>query len=119
MSIGLKNSIKTNSFKPLRDCVFVCELDQGVKQTKSGIIIPDDNMTGRGVRERWGKVYAVGPEIEDLKVGEWVLLQHGRWTNGIDLELPDGEVRIWRVDYPEAVLLVSQDDPREVIDRQL
>jgi co-chaperonin GroES (HSP10) len=64
-------AIDVSTFRPLRDQVFVADLESGVMLTKSGIIIPDDNRTNRGIRNRWARVYAVGPDVEDITVGEW------------------------------------------------
>ena len=90
-------------------------MDSGVRQTKGGLILADDDMRESGIRNRWAKVWKVGPDVDDITVGEWVLVEHGRWTNGLDLEVEDGSiVRIWNIDYPNGVLLVSDgDDPRE------
>lgn len=84
-----------------------------MRVTAHGIILPDDNMTDRGIHARWGQVFAIGPEVDDLSPGEWVLVEHGRWTNGIDLQLPQETVRVWRIEYPKSVLLVSDVDPRQ------
>ena len=110
---GNKNRIKATGFRPIKANVFVTELDSGPHQTPGGIIIPDDNWTERGIRPRWGQVWAVGPEVKDIEVGEWVYIDHGRWTLSIDLALPDGVVRVWKVDWPEGVLLAAHADPRE------
>jgi hypothetical protein len=104
--------IKAETFTPLKNNVFVSELDHGPRLTAKGIIIPDDNMKDSGIRPRWGKVFAIGPEVDDLSIGEWVYVEHGRWTNGIDLELPSGTVRVWRIEYPKSVLMASRHDPR-------
>lgn len=108
-----KNTIRAEGLIPLRDTVFVTDLDSGDKLTRGGIIVVDDNMRERGIRDRWARVYAVGPDVDDLTPGEWVLVSHGRWTPGMDVSLPDGDVKLWRIEYPEAVLLVSEDDPRD------
>jgi co-chaperonin GroES (HSP10) len=108
--------IKAESFTPLKNNVFVTALDSGERRSAGGIIIPDDNMKERGIRPRWGMIYAVGPDVDDLQPGDWVYVEHGRWTNGIDFDLPDGVVRVWRVDYPKAVLLASDIDPRDTIE---
>jgi hypothetical protein len=105
-------TIHAESFQPIKNNVFVSDMEHGMQVTARGIIIPDDNMKDRGIHARWGRVYAVGPEVDDLKPGEWVLIEHGRWTNGIDLALPDGTVRVWRIEYPKSALLVSETDPR-------
>ena len=103
--------IKTKELKPLRKSVFVTDLEEGVKLTRGGIILPDDNMRETGIRPRWAKVYAVGSEIDDLSPGDWVLVAHGRWTNRINLETPEGDVSVWRIDYPEAVIIVADENP--------
>jgi len=110
-----KNRVKGDTFHPLKDKVFVSDLDAGMHLTSAGIIIPDDAMKERGIRDRWARVYAVGPEITDIQSGEWVLVKHGRWTTGIDLELTSGNVRVWAVDYPENVLIATDEDPREAL----
>lgn len=94
------------------DKVFVTELEAGALKTKAGLIIPDDDMKLHGIRNRWAKVWAIGPDVLDVKVGDWILIEHARWTNGIRLETPEGEVKVWRVDYPKHVFLVSDEDPR-------
>lgn len=108
-----KYKIKADAFRPIKDNVFVTDLDSGPHKTAGGILLPDDDMTERGIRSRWGRVWAVGPEVEDIQPGEWVLVEHARWTYGIDLELKDETVRVWKIDWPDAVLMASDTDPRE------
>jgi co-chaperonin GroES (HSP10) len=110
--------INGKHFTPYKDKVLVSELDHGVKQTAGGIILIDDNMTERGVRERWAKIFAIGSEVVDFEVGQWVLIKHGRWTNGMDFEFDDETTRVWMID-PEAVLLISDEDPRTTTDKTL
>ena len=62
-----------------------------MQKTAGGIVLPDDNMTDRGIRPRWAKIYAVGSDIDYVSVGQWVLMEHGRWSEGFDLE-ENGEV---------------------------
>lgn len=108
-----RNTIKIDNFRPLKGKVFVTDLEAGVRLTTSGIIIPDDDMRNSGIRNRWARVWAIGPEVYDVIVGDWILLEHGRWTNGIDLEIPSGEViRVWMADYPEHALMAADHDPR-------
>lgn len=111
--MAAKNPVRASGIRPIRDKVFVTDLESGAQTTTGGIIIPDDDMTERGVRERWARIHAVGPDVVGLKAGDWVLLKHGRWTNGIDVADGNGETtRIWSVDYPDAVLVVTDSDPR-------
>jgi co-chaperonin GroES (HSP10) len=109
------NSITTKEFHPAGKSVFVTDLDSGAKTTKAGLIIPDDDMTNRGIRPRWGRIYAVGPLVDDVKVGEWILIDHGRWTNKITLDIEgEGEVQLWRIEHPESTFIVCDEDPRNV-----
>lgn len=105
--------IQAESFRPLKSNVFVTDLDSGPHKTSGGILLPDDNMSERGIRPRWGRVYCVGPAITEVRPGNWIYVEHARWTTAIELELPTGVVCMWRVDWPNAVLLVSDSDPRE------
>ena len=101
---------------PLRNTVFVTELESGNKMTAGGIVVLDDNMKDSGIRPRWGKVWSVGPEVDDIQAGQWILIKHGRWTYGMDVESDNGEVfKIWRVEYPDSVELVSDENPLDTI----
>ena len=99
---------------PLDKKVFVTGMEFGESVTKTGIVLPSDDGKGTGIHPRWGKVFAVGPNQKDVSVGEWVLVEHGRWTRGIKYEGDDGvEITIHMVDN-EGILLVS-DEPDDVI----
>ena len=65
---------------PLRDKVFVTDMNFDEQITKSGILIQSDNGKGQGIKPRWGRVWAVGEDQKDVKVGEWILMEHARWT---------------------------------------
>lgn len=105
------------SLKPIHDKVIVTNLEHGVKKTKSGLIILDDSTVDageRGIKPRWALVHAVGPEQKDVNVGEWILLEHGRWSLGQDLSEIKGEhpIRIWLADH-DAILAVADEKPEE------
>ena len=101
---------------PIHDKVIVTDLERGEQKTKAGMIIMDDSTVAageRGIRPRWARVYAVGPEQKDVSVGEWILLEHGRWTLGQDLTDENSETtRIWLADH-EAILPVADEVPSE------
>lgn len=107
-----KTTYQAENFRPLADKVFVTDLDSGIRKTEGGIILTDDDMKQAGIRPRWAKVWKVGPLVDDLQTGNWVLVEHGRWTNGIDLETPEGTLRVWMIDYPAHVLCMTAEDPR-------
>ena len=111
-SMSNKSRVKADSFRAYKDKVFVTDLESGETVTKSGIILTDDNMTNRGIRPRWGRVWAIGSEVQDLEVGQWVLVEHGRWTQKITLELEGETVNVWSIEYPKSGLMISDEDPR-------
>ena len=97
--------------KPIHDHIIVKGMEFSERISTGGIIIPSDNTKSEGIRPRWGEVIAVGPEQEDIKVGQYVLVEHGRWTRGIKMDDGDGnEIMIRRID-PACMLLVS-DEPQ-------
>ena len=81
-----------------------------MQKTAGGLVLPDDNMTERGIRPRWAKIYAVGSDIDYVSVGQWVLMEHGRWSEGFDLE-ENGEVFDLRQADGESILMVSDEEP--------
>jgi len=78
----------------------------GERFTKGGIIMPGDDRKSEGIRPRWGKVFRVGPKQKDVKQGEYILIKHGRWTRGIEMEIDGEDVTIRKVDNND-ILLVS------------
>ena len=94
---------------PLNDSIIVSDMVFDERITTGGIILLNDNGKGTGIRPRWGLVYAVGPEQQEVIVGQWICVAHGRWTRGIEVEDETGKKTLRRVD-PKDVLLVS-DEP--------
>lgn len=101
---------KISSLRALNDSVIVTDMEFSGRQLSSGIILHNDNGTTAGIRPRWGRVYAVGPEQKEVTVGQWVCVAHGRWTRGLDIEDEEGSKTIRRVD-PNDILLISDDEP--------
>jgi co-chaperonin GroES (HSP10) len=98
----------SGTFKPLRDGILVRSMKFDDTVTKGGIIILDDNATTRGIHPRWAEVIAVGNEQEDVQVGQWVLVAHGRRSRGFTL---NGEKS--RTVDPTDVLGISDTAPDE------
>jgi co-chaperonin GroES (HSP10) len=107
--MALFDSIKVNAVRPVKDHVIVCDMNFDARTSLSGIWIPSTNGKLEGIHPRWGKVYAVGADQKDIKVGQWVCVKHGRWTRGLEIEDPSGEKTIRRIDNDD-ILLIS-DDP--------
>jgi len=82
------------------------------RKLASGIVLLDDNKKSEGIRPRWAEIYAVGPKQTQYKVGQWILVAHGRWTRGALVEIDGAEMTIRRVDLNE-ILLVSDEKPTD------
>ena len=98
---------------PLRDDVIVYNMEFSERVRKGIILLNDDGKT-RGIRPRWGQVYAIGPDQSTVKVGQWLLIAHGRWTRGFELfdENLNNDIVIRRIDHAN-ILLVSDDQPND------
>jgi co-chaperonin GroES (HSP10) len=103
------NPIKLKSMKPLHDTIIVSDMKFDERISNGGIVLVNDDMKNSGIRPRWGKIYALGPEVKGLEVGQYIMVSHGRWSRGIKIEDENGEVTIRKVD-PKDILLVS-DEP--------
>ena len=95
-----------HQIKAISDHVIVTDMVFDARFSTGGIYIPNDNGKGHGIRPRWGRVYAVGGKQKNVRVGQWVLVAHGRWTRGLDIEDETGKRSIRKID-PKDILLVS------------
>lgn len=100
--------------RALANKILATEIEVGERKTGGGIVLLDDNGKDEGIRPRWMQVYAKGEGTTDqIKVGDWILVEHGRWSRGIEVLSDDEQVlKIWQVD-PEALLCVSEERPVE------
>jgi len=116
VKVEKSNSEANMNLRPIHDKVIVTDLEHGEKKTKAGIIMLDDSTVAageRGIRPRWARVYAVGPEQTDVKQDQWILLEHGRWSLGQDFTETNGEtIRIWLADH-DSILAVADEKPAE------
>jgi hypothetical protein len=103
------HKVEKQQLKALQNTVLVSDMVFDERISTGGIVLLNDNGKGNGIRPRWGRVYAVGPEQKDVNVGDWVLVAHGRWTRGLDIEDETGELTIRKID-PKDILLVSDDE---------
>ena len=99
---------------PIRDNVLVSDMEFDSRTTSSGIFLLNDDGRSEGIRPRWGRVWAVGEDQKHLKVGEWVLIEHGRWTRGITVESPEGEETVIRRIDNDCILAVSDERPSDI-----
>ena len=104
-------AVVKGKIRPLRDKVMVTDMNFGEGRTRSGIVLTSDDGKSSGLHPRWCRVWAVGNEQTEIKVGQWLLMQHGRWTRAIKVEDDDGsEITIHMIDQ-EGILLVCDEKP--------
>lgn len=110
-SSGLVTRVK-GSVRPIRNRVIVSGMEFGEQTTAGGIIISSDDGKDRGIKPRWGLVEAKGSENKDpYDIGDWILIEHGRWTRGFEVELEDGTVETMRTVEAESILGWQSETP--------
>jgi len=97
---------------PLKKRVLVSDMHFGETRSKGGIILIDDDGSADGIHPRWAKVYAVGKEQDDVTVGQWVMVAHGRWSRGLKVKKQGTELEVRMIDEND-ILLVSDDEPEQ------
>lgn len=99
--------------KPLNDTVIIGDMNFEERLSTGGIVLVKDNGKSSGIRPRWGRVYAVGPDQHNIRVGTWICVEHGRWTRGLEIQDEQGLQTLRRVD-PKDIMLESDEEPKDV-----
>lgn len=116
----LKTGAKMGNMKPItgnlravQNRVIVSDMNFGEQVTRSGIVLTSDNGKTRGVHPRWCRVYQKGPKNKDpYYVGDWILVEHGRWTRGFLYYDDNLEKEITlRMVEAESVIMYSKEKP--------
>jgi co-chaperonin GroES (HSP10) len=111
--MALTQNTVIGKLTPIGNRVIVKNMYFGEQKTRSGLILRDDNGTSRGIYPRWGQVHAIGPDNEDsYKVGDWVLVEHGRWTRSVNIDEGQGETELRMVEA-ESILAYSDEKPED------
>jgi co-chaperonin GroES (HSP10) len=106
-------NVVKGKLRPLRNNVLVIDMGFEEQKTASGIVLQSDDGKSHGVKPRWARVWAVGPEQDEVIIGKWIYIEHGRWTRGIRVEEDGKEIVIRRVDT-EAILLQADEKPNDI-----
>ena len=109
----------TGTVKPLGAKVFVSDMEFGEQKSAGGIFIPSANGKAEGITPRWGRVWAIGPDQIDVKVGEWICVEHGRWTRTVEVEQEDGSIIEVRMVDTKDVMMSSDEKPEDQVYRRL
>lgn len=103
------HKLRRDQLQAIHNHVIVTDMVFDQRLTTGGILLLNDNGKGYGIRPRWGRVYAVGPEQRDVKVGQWILVEHGRWTRGLEIEDESGPRTLRKID-PNCIMMVSDEE---------
>jgi len=99
--------------RPLSKDLLVINMDLGEMKTAGGIVIQSDDGKAHGVKPRWAQVYKVGEQCDlDVKEGQWVLIEHGRWTRKIKIDDGQGEKEFQKVEV-KSVIAVTNERPND------
>ena len=111
-SHGGKQYTVEHDIVPLKKRVLVSHMHFGETKTKGGIILTDDDGTASGIHPRWAKVYATGKDQDDVQVGQWIMVAHGRWSRALKVKKDGTELEVRMVDEND-ILLVSDEEPAQ------
>tara|TARA_B100000900_G_scaffold247866_1_gene210902 strand:- start:1404 stop:1814 length:411 start_codon:yes stop_codon:yes gene_type:complete len=96
--------------------VLVSDMEFGEQTTKGGIILTSDDGNVRGIYPRWGKVHSKGPRNDDpYEIGQWVLIEHGRWTRGVTMTNDGEDEIVLRMVESESILAYADEKPDDVL----
>jgi hypothetical protein len=96
--------------RAIKDDVLVTDMDFGEITTESGIVLRSDDGKNHGIKPRWARVYKIGPDQTEVKIGQWILVEHGRWTRKVRINDGERELEIQKVDN-SCILAVSDESP--------
>ena len=99
-------------FTPIKDKVIGKMIDGfGIKKTSGGLLYNEKDGVENSIRPRWFLITHVGPENKEIKVGQYVLVSHGRWTRGFTIDNED-ETKYYSLDLEE-ILGIADSNPIE------
>ena len=111
-SHGGKQYTVDHDITPLKKRVLVSDMHFGETKSAGGIILIDDDGSQAGIHPRWAKVYAIGKDQEDVKVGQWVMVSHGRWSRALKVKKDGIELEVRMIDEND-ILLLSDEEPEQ------
>ena len=109
---GGKQYTVDHDITPLKKRVLVSDMHFGETKSAGGIILIDDDGSAEGIHPRWAKVYAIGKDQDGVKVGQWVMVSHGRWSRALKVKKDNVELEVRMIDEDD-ILLVSEEEPEQ------
>ena len=71
-----------------------------VNNSRAGLLISSLDVQQTNI-PRWAQVTHVGPEVIDVKIGDHILIDEGKWTPGFMI----GGQRYWKTDEDQVMLI--------------
>jgi hypothetical protein len=111
--MGVQLNVTKGQVRAVSNRVLVSDMYFGEQKTSSGIVLTSDDGKTRGIYPRWAKVYCKGPQNKDpYEIGQWILIEHGRWTRGFKIDDGQGEQELRMVEA-ESVLAYADEKPND------
>lgn len=99
--------------KAINNNILCTDADFGDYVSQSGIIVKSNMGKSQGITPRWFKIFDCGPDVhKDIssRVGWWVLVSYGRWTEGFEVEdnrFENGRAKVWKVEAESCLALAE------------
>ena len=98
--------------RALPNDILVVDMYLGEMKTSGCFVIKSDDGKAHGIKPRWAKVYKVGSNVSDIQEGQWILIEHGRWTRKVTID--DGEgVKDFQKVETKSILAVADERPND------
>lgn len=114
VEIAKLNTVK-GKIKPLRGKVLITNMEFGDVKTASGVIVLSDDRNTTGIHPRWGQVWAIGDDVDFVKVGDWICVEHGRWTRTWHVEDESGSILEVRGVDTNAIMMTADERPNDIM----
>lgn len=100
---------------PLPNDIWVRKMDNGEgTYGKSKIIIANNDITSTsGIRPRWAEIWKVGEKVDYTKPGDWVLIDHGRWSYGRTITHEDNTTSYVQKADPNGIMIIADSEPED------
>ena len=88
--------------KPLKNDILVVNMERGRMKTKGGVFLPHDDteLNEKNIKPRWAQVWKMGEDLDmPFEEGDWILVEHGRWSRIVKLKEGDKIYEFQKVDH--------------------
>lgn len=106
-------TIECEGIKVLPGRVLVTDIERGPRMV-GGIWLPNTDGKSADKRPHWAKVHTIGPDVTGIQPGQWVLIEHLRWSRATTIFINGVETHLWQIDWPKAAIAVSDELPEGV-----